>query len=238
MFDHRKAAQETQAHYESLWRAGDPWGTHDSEFEQQKYASEFQLLDGRRYGRALEIGCGSGSFTRRLATIADEVLAVDVAQSAIDRAREMDWDMPNVQFRVADVMEWELISAHKWDLITLADTMPCIGAAYTFVAVGCLGADLFAATTPGGRLLMANTYGGVSGILYRPWMSRTYRDMFTNIGYRIDAETLFQGVKDGVEIPVLISLFHKAPDDAETREHELWEDSNAADSVNSLSGRR
>jgi SAM-dependent methyltransferase len=222
MLDHRKAAQAARDHYEALWKAGDPWDTHGSKFEQEKYECELQLLEGRRYRRVLEIGCASGSFTRRLATIADEVLAVDVSKSAIERTRQIAADMPNIEFRVTDIMEWDLVSADKWDLITLADTVSCIGAAYSFVDVACLAGGLFAATTPGGRLLMANTYGGVSGVLYRPWMGRTYRDLFLNVGYRLETEELFRGIKHEMEIPVLISLFHKAPHDAESREQELW----------------
>ena len=45
------------------------------------------LLDGRRYRHVLEIGCGTGVFTRRLTTIAETVVALDVAPAAIERAR-------------------------------------------------------------------------------------------------------------------------------------------------------
>ena len=59
---------------------------------------------------------------------------------------------------------------------------------------------------------MANTYGGVEDYLLRPWLIRTYRDLFLNVGYRIEAEEVFCGNKDGVELEVLISLFAKMPE--------------------------
>jgi hypothetical protein len=48
--------------------------------------------------------------------------------------------------------------------------------------------------------------------------------MFTNIGYRLEAETRFEGIKNDVRIPVLISVLFKEPENAKTRERELWDD--------------
>ena len=50
------------------------------------------MLDRPRYGRVLEIGCGAGTFTRRLAGLADEVLALDVSSEAI--AQGASWRSP------------------------------------------------------------------------------------------------------------------------------------------------
>ena len=58
---------------------------------------------------------------------------------------------------------------------------------------------------------MANTCGGVEDYLLRPWIIRTYHDLFLNVGYQLDAEETFRGTKDGADIEVIISLFGKAP---------------------------
>jgi SAM-dependent methyltransferase len=209
-------------HFDSLWREGDPWQTDTSEFERAKYARELEVLAGRRYRRALEIGCGTGSFTRLLATVADQVVAVDIAETAIRRARAITGEQSNVTFCAADVMELDLASGDRWDLVTLGDTISSIGWSHTFVQVACLAASLFTSTAPDGRVLVADVCGGVGGPEHRLWTIRTFRDLFLNVGFRIEREEVFEGVKEGVRIPILISLFHKAAPDAERLERKLW----------------
>jgi len=57
--------------------------------------------------RALEIGCGTGSFTRLLAARSREVVALDFAPRMIAAARERSQACSNVDFRVADARTWE-----------------------------------------------------------------------------------------------------------------------------------
>ena len=61
---------------------------------------------------------------------------------------------------------------------------------------------------------MANTYGGVEDYLLRPWLIRTYRDLFLNVGYRLEDEEVFCGTKDGADLKVPISLFTEVPKEA------------------------
>ena len=46
------------------------------------------VLQGRRYRRALEVGCSIGVFTVMLAPLCDELQAVDVSERAVATARE------------------------------------------------------------------------------------------------------------------------------------------------------
>jgi SAM-dependent methyltransferase len=208
-------------HYDSLWRRGDPWQYETSTFEREKYRREISLLDGRRYARVLEIGCGAGAFTRLLADLSDEVDALDISPSAIEQARQ-SVPLDAVRFQVANVMRWEPLGQRKWDLITLADTIACIGSTYSVLEVACLAATLIGATAPGGRLLLADTYGGVPELPFRAWITRTYHDLFVNIGYQQETEELFRGLKDGMEIPVLMSVFVKVAEDADEIDRRLW----------------
>ena len=207
--------QKVHTFFDDLWKRGDPWELESSDFEQGKYRRQWQMLGGRRYARALEIGCGAGWFTRFLARIAQKVVALDVAPSAIARARAAGDDPEVVDFRVANVMDYDLRAEGPWDLVVMSETIYYLGWLYPFFDVAWLASELFASTTDGGRLLMANTCGGVEeDYLLRPWLIRTYRDMFLNVGYRLEAEEVFCGTKDGAALEVLISLFTKVPEEA------------------------
>jgi hypothetical protein len=58
--------------------------------------------------------------------------------------------------------------------------------------------------------MMANTCGGVEEFLMQPPLIRTYRDLFVNVGYEVKTEEILQGIKNGVTIDVLITVFEKA----------------------------
>jgi len=196
--------------FEQPWRAGDPWDLEGSALDQESHSRQLALIGDRRYPRALEIGCAAGVFTRRLAEHADRVLALDVAPSAIARARgEVP---PNVELRVGDVMEFEPMVEGPWDLVVMSETVYFLGWLYTFFQVGWLARQLFEATRTGGRFLMANTCAGHSDWLMRPWLIDTYGDLFRNVGYVLGAEERFRSEKGGVEYETLVSLFEKPRD--------------------------
>ena len=54
---------------------------------------------------ALDIGCGTGSFARRLAERSQHVLALDLSAEMIRIARERSENVPNIDFRLANVMD-------------------------------------------------------------------------------------------------------------------------------------
>jgi SAM-dependent methyltransferase len=223
MSDRSQIGLRARDHFEELWGLGDPWSIETSEFEQGKYDLELELLKGRRYGRVLELGCGNGAFTRRLSTIADNVLAVDIAESAIERTKELRFDGASVEFRVSNFMEWDFNEQEPWDLITLGDTISCLGWLYTFLDIACLAAELFTANAPGGRLLLADACTHQLGSTFRPWVIRSYRDVFRNVGYELEREETYRGVKQGLELEALLSVFRKPPEDAREREQALWQ---------------
>jgi ubiquinone/menaquinone biosynthesis C-methylase UbiE len=59
---------------------------------------------------ALEIGCGTGSFTRLLAQRFRRVLALDLSPRMIEIAKERSKQYRNIDFQVADVMAQEFRS--------------------------------------------------------------------------------------------------------------------------------
>ena len=213
MTERKLINEKAHAFFEELWQRGDPWEFATSEFERAKYARQLALLQERRYARALEIGCGNGCFTRLLAGIADQAVGLDISPTAIAQAREAAAGLGTIDFRVANVMDYDAHAEGPWDLVVMSETICYLGWLYPLFDVAWLASELFSATRPSGRLLMANTCGGVEDYLLRPWIIRTYRDLFLNVGYHLEAEEIFHGTKHGVDIEVLISFFGKVTEE-------------------------
>jgi predicted TPR repeat methyltransferase len=211
--DHPDIDRSVKEQYDAVWRRGDARELESSEYEGAKYDRQLELIRERRYPRALEIGCGSGLFTHRLAGVCDRILALDIAEAAIDRARGNTADIPPsvIEFRAANLMHFEPETDRPWDLISFSETIYCLGL-YPFFDIGWLAHRLAESLCPGGRLLMANTFGEECGWLLRPWLIRTYRDLFVNLGLRIEKEEVWTGVKNDVPFEVLITVFEKPGD--------------------------
>lgn len=209
MTDREAAGRRAREFFDDLWRKGDPWDIETAEITRRTHQRVVELLGGRRYRRALEIGCGAGAFTARLAQMADAVLALDVAPVAIDRARGRGLDPARVEFRVADIMLYDAQAEGPWDLVVMAEMIYFLGWLHSFFDVAWLASQLFAATTPDGRLVLANTQLGIEHPLLLPWIIRTYHDLFRNVGFEVAAEELLPGSKDGVDLEVLISVLRK-----------------------------
>jgi 2-polyprenyl-3-methyl-5-hydroxy-6-metoxy-1,4-benzoquinol methylase len=209
MDDRQRISRRMQEHYEKVWQGGDAWGFEQSAFEQARYDRQLGLLADRRYGRILELGCGSGCFTRRLAGIGDRVVALDIATEAIERARLQTAAAGpgQIDLRVGDAMSFDAQAEGPWDLVVLSETIYCLGWLYPFFDVAWFASRLFEATRVGGRLLLANTYGQEKDWLLRPWLIHTYRDLCRNVGFTLEHEECFRGTKEGVEFQVLMSLF-------------------------------
>ena len=210
MIDREKVGVRAAEYFSGLWRNGDPWDLEASPFERAKYEAQLELLDagGRRYGRALEIGCAAGMFTRQLAERCASVLALDIAGPAIALARSRT-AAANVEYRVANIMHWDAELDGDWDLVVLAETLYYLGWLYPFFDVAWLAHRLHQGTRPGGRLLLANTCGGVEDYLLRPWIIRTYHDLFRNAGFATIVDTMFRGDKNGVPIEAMITLLER-----------------------------
>jgi SAM-dependent methyltransferase len=78
----------TREHFEARYAADpDPWDFESSAYERAKYERTLAALGERRYGAGFEAGCSIGVFTALLADRCDELLAVDIAQSAVEASR-------------------------------------------------------------------------------------------------------------------------------------------------------
>jgi ubiquinone/menaquinone biosynthesis C-methylase UbiE len=71
---------------------------------------------------ALDIGCGTGAFSRLLARHADRVLALDLSLQMIRIAKEHSEQYSNIDFQVADAMTWEF-PAEQFDCVASIATL-------------------------------------------------------------------------------------------------------------------
>jgi SAM-dependent methyltransferase len=93
--------------------------------------------------RALDVGCGTGHFARRLAARCDQVLAIDLSPNMIEVAQRRA--LPNLEFRVADVLREEL--PRELDLVVSITALHHLPFEETLQ-------KLAAALRPGGRLVV------------------------------------------------------------------------------------
>lgn len=74
----------------------------------------------RHCENALEIGCGTGAFTRHLATRARRVQAIDLSPQMIRLAQQQSADRPNIEYVLGDVMRLSLPAEHYDCIVSLA----------------------------------------------------------------------------------------------------------------------
>ena len=101
----------------------DPWKFETSEYERAKYADTLAQLQDRHFASALELGCSIGVMTRALSGRCDSLLAVDLAEAALVRARARCADLAHVTFRRAVLPgEWDW-TGQTFDLILVSELL-------------------------------------------------------------------------------------------------------------------
>jgi SAM-dependent methyltransferase len=99
---------------------------------------------------ALDLGCGTGTFTRLLAERAAHVYGLDLSPEMIAVARERSAALPNITFHTADVLRWSFPAA----------ALDCIVSIATLhhLPLHPILQQLKAALRPGGVLLVLDLY--------------------------------------------------------------------------------
>jgi SAM-dependent methyltransferase len=111
---------DPKVYWEQLFSKPDPW-KYESDYERMKYDRTLAMLDGLRIGRALELGCAEGHFTRMLAGVAETVCATDISTRALGRAAERCAGRSNVEFVQCDFFNEEIPGA--WELIVCSEVL-------------------------------------------------------------------------------------------------------------------
>ena len=115
-------------YFDGLYAANpDPWRMETSPYEAAKYRATLAALPRPRYAHAVEIGCAVGVLTERLAARCEDLLGLDVAKAALDRAAARCWGLP-VRFELSELPD--RAPAGRFDLIMLSEVI------YYFDAAG------------------------------------------------------------------------------------------------------
>jgi SAM-dependent methyltransferase len=107
------------AFFDDLYAANpDPWDFETSPYEAAKYNATVAALEGRRFASGLEIGCSVGVLTAKLAPLCDTLLAIDVAEAALNRALRR---VPEVAFELREVPEE--FPDGSYDLVVVSEVL-------------------------------------------------------------------------------------------------------------------
>jgi LmbE family N-acetylglucosaminyl deacetylase/SAM-dependent methyltransferase len=137
------APASNTAYFDDLYAGSDdPWELRDRFYEQRKRDLVCAVLPRARFRRAFEPGCATGLLTARLAQRCDAVLACDVADRAIDLARDRLSATPNARVENRRIPEdWP---AGPFDLMVLSEV------GYYCPDLAALSARIRAGLTPDG----------------------------------------------------------------------------------------
>jgi SAM-dependent methyltransferase len=154
-----EAASGRNAAFEVLYdECDDPWGAADPRFSYQarKYNTVMSLLPaGRRYDRALDLGCGLGTLALLLSQRSTTVLGLDVAQSAVDRAASRHGGIANLRFQRGDIADLPCGLEGQFDLITIMDTLYYLPRTDD-AALDMVAGQIAGMLAPGGLVVLSN----------------------------------------------------------------------------------
>lgn len=120
------ASLGARAAFEAAYtRSDDPWASAAPRYryQQRKYEQIMGLLPDRRFRNVLDVGCGIGLLSQRLAARSDRVLGIDVASAAVEHARQRAAGIGNLSFAQGDVLDLPAELDARFDLLVITDTL-------------------------------------------------------------------------------------------------------------------
>ena len=184
--DQHDETKDLKAYFEKTFETPDPWG-YENLYETQKYAQTISLLDEEPIERALELGCAEGHFTHQLASRVRHLIAADISERALDRARARCGANPNIEFRQLDFFSDAV--PREMDLIVCSEVLYFLGDTTRLAVVARAIADALA---DGGRLLTAHAFlladdPGRTGFDWeQPFGAATIADAFLAAGLTLE----------------------------------------------------
>ncbi|WP_245429080.1 trifunctional glycosyltransferase/class I SAM-dependent methyltransferase/polysaccharide deacetylase [Mesorhizobium sp. WSM3860] len=152
----RKPAADHETDRTSFWNrrfaTEDPWN-YRSPYEQEKYERQLEILPAGSIGRALELACAEGHFTRQLAPRVGHLTATDISSVAVERARARCSDQPNVDFGVLDFSAETLPG--EMDLIVCSEVLYYLD---DLAELRRIAKKFVEALAPGGSLISAHAF--------------------------------------------------------------------------------
>ncbi|APU20621.1 class I SAM-dependent methyltransferase [Actinoalloteichus sp. GBA129-24] len=129
--------------------------------------------------RALDVGCGTGVFARRLALRASAVDALDRSAEVIETARSRSADLPHVRYVHADLAEHDL-GEGRYDYIAALASIHHMPFAETITR-------LSRALTPGGVLAVLGCYRKVTLPDLLPDLIAAPTNLAANVAVRLSS---------------------------------------------------
>ncbi|WP_019949390.1 class I SAM-dependent DNA methyltransferase [Hymenobacter aerophilus] len=138
-------------YFDKVYEANqDPWNFETSPYEREKYAATLAALPRAHYARAFEIGCSLGILTAQLAPRCGYLLAVDVAEAALEQARQRCADLSQVELRQLRVPDE--FPEGRFDLILVSE----VGYYWSPADLARAADQLLAALPTGGQLVLVH----------------------------------------------------------------------------------
>jgi len=139
----------------------DPWQSTSPKYCYQRWKYD-HLIDslpkGRRFRHALDLGCGLGLLTTKLAALADHVTGIDIADEAIKRAAQRSAHLSNVGYEQGDASRLPGSLDKRFDLVVVADTLYYLPPPITTANLKRIAMRIGELMMPGGICLLANHY--------------------------------------------------------------------------------
>src|SRR5579885_669714 len=100
------APARAKQYFDELYdQRADPWNLASSAYEAEKYDATLRALPRPVYESAVELGCSIGVLTAKLAHRCKGLLAVDLAEAAVESAKRRCSNLSQVSFEVMSIPE-------------------------------------------------------------------------------------------------------------------------------------
>jgi peptidoglycan/xylan/chitin deacetylase (PgdA/CDA1 family)/predicted TPR repeat methyltransferase len=143
---------DPKAFFERVFETEDPW-SYSNPYETLKYEQTLALLPAGPIGRAMEVACAEGHFTLMLAPRVERLLAVDIAETAVVRAKARCAALDNIDYAQFNLIDDTF--PEDLDLIVCSEVLYYLEDEKKLAKVAARMSD---ALKPGGLLLMAHAF--------------------------------------------------------------------------------
>ncbi|MBN2363323.1 class I SAM-dependent methyltransferase [candidate division WOR-3 bacterium] len=99
----------------------DPFKTEKSDYEKEKISKVIDIIGKSGFENALDVGCGTGSFTSSLLRVAKKVTGIDISVKAVREAGKKFENEKRLEFKRADVCSFSTDA--KFDLFFCSEVL-------------------------------------------------------------------------------------------------------------------
>ena len=168
---------DRHAFFEKIFQEPNPWD-YGSQYEQEKYGFQLELLPEGELGSGMELACAEGMFTQIAAPRFRNLLAADISETALARAQVRCSHLKQVSFQALDLATGPLPT--DLDVIFCSEVLYYLN---DVKELACVAQRLAASLRPGGIIISAHAH------LLSETPDRTAFDWENPFGAKTIAET-------------------------------------------------